>query len=69
MKDCKEAKLCPRLEISRDREKCTMKLTQTTYAIKLLERFGMKDCKPVATPMKSQIDNSDLNRESFPSTT
>lgn len=68
MKDCGEAMLCLGLEIFRNCEKRTVKLTQTTYAIKLLERFGMQDCKPVATPMESQLDKAHLNGEPFSST-
>jgi hypothetical protein len=39
------------LEISRDREKRTIHIKQSSYAAKVLERFGMNDSKPTQTPM------------------
>ena len=52
MKDLGEAKVCLGLEITRDRQQKKLWLTQQTYMEKIVERFGMTDSKPVATPME-----------------
>ncbi|KAF5378035.1 hypothetical protein D9757_011525 [Collybiopsis confluens] len=42
-------------------------LTQTQYLTRILDRFGMTDCKPVATPMDTHIKLSRLpENESHP---
>ena len=38
------------LEVKRNREKRTIHISQGAYVRKLLERFGMKDCKSIDTP-------------------
>jgi hypothetical protein len=38
------------MRITRDRKARTIKLDQELYITKALERFGMQQCKPVATP-------------------
>ena len=38
------------MEIKRDRHLGTIEIHQTAYIDRVLERFGMADCKPVATP-------------------
>jgi hypothetical protein len=41
-------------------------LGQGKYAMKILQKFGMMDCKPMATPMTTEIrkvKNSDSNQE------
>ena len=52
MKDLGEAKLCLGLELSRDRKARKLWLTQQSYMEKIVERFGMNNSKPVATPME-----------------
>ena len=52
MKDLGPARLCLGLEISRDRPKRQLFLSQSEYSKNILERFGMSDSKPVATPME-----------------
>ena len=52
MKDLGEAKVCLGLEISRDRKKKRLLLTQKSYMNKVIERFGMSESKPVPTPME-----------------
>jgi len=39
------------IEIIRNRETKTIRLVQTAYTKAILERFGMTDCNPIATPM------------------
>ncbi|KAL5865755.1 hypothetical protein ACOSQ3_003269 [Xanthoceras sorbifolium] len=52
MKDLGEAKKILGMEISRDREKGKLCLTQSQYLKKVLQRFGMNEqTKPVSTPL------------------
>ena len=59
MKDLGDARKCPGLEITRDRARKRLNLSQSAYCDGILERFGMEDCRAVATPMEEQRD---LNR-------
>ena len=43
------------IAISRDRSNKCIKLSQTRYLTKTLEKFGMSDCKPVSTPQDPSI--------------
>ncbi|CDF77556.1 Retrovirus-related Gag-Pol polyprotein [Chondrus crispus] len=52
MKDLSEAKVCIGLEIHRDRTIKTLSLTQTKYALNVLDRFKMSTCNPSLTPME-----------------
>jgi len=38
------------IKVQRDLTKRTMRLTQTAYATKVLERFGLRECRPKSTP-------------------
>lgn len=40
-----------RTKIDRDRPNCSITLSQSQYCLDMLERFGMADCQPVATPI------------------
>lgn len=60
MKDCGEARMCLGLEIRRDRKKKNLFLSQSLYIDKIMERFGMQDCKSVSTPMDTQLERSDI---------
>jgi transposase InsO family protein len=40
------------IEVIRDREQGTITLCQTEYIKRVLETFGMADCRPVATPLE-----------------
>ncbi len=55
MKDLGEARVCLGLEISRGNR--TLKLSQERYTQSVLERFGMRNGKPAATPMESGFNN------------
>ncbi len=63
MQDCGEASVVLGLEIRRDRSKKLLHLSQKRYTEKVLERFGMETSKPVATPMKGQLQPSDIEGE------
>src|SRR3954451_3595195 len=52
MKDLGAARHFLGMEISRDREKRTLKISQRAYIDKLLGRFGQIDANSVATPME-----------------
>lgn len=60
MEDCGEAKVCLGLEITRNREQNSLKISQKSYLQKVLCRFGMDEAKSVCTPMQSQIEDSAL---------
>ncbi len=58
MKDMGTAKVILGIEVSRDRQKKKLFINQAEYTRSVLERFGMIDSKPVATPMdRSYHDN------------
>ena len=43
------------MQISRDRKKKTLTLSQQAYIEKVLERFAMQNTKPVSTPFASHF--------------
>ena len=51
MKDLGAAKRIFGMDIIRDRHKREIKLSQEHYVLKVLDRFGMADAKPVSTPL------------------
>ena len=51
MKDMGEAAYILGVKISRDRSKRLLSLSQETYIKKVLERFGMQNCKSIDTPV------------------
>eukprot|EP00171_Calliarthron_tuberculosum_P021654 IDg21654t1 len=53
IKDLGEESVILGLEIHQNRANRTLHLAQTSYTITLLERFGMQDCKAVATLMET----------------
>ena len=55
MKDLGAAKKILGMEIKRDRGVGKLFLTQKNYLKKVLERFGMKNAKPVSTPLASHF--------------
>ena len=48
------------IKIDRDRPSRTLSLSQKQYILDMLERYGMSDCKPVATPMSLSLSLSCL---------
>ena len=63
MKDLEEIHYILGMQITRDREKHMISLSQQKYLENILQRFGMEDCKPLATPLDS---NSKLSRDMSP---
>ena len=55
MKDLREAHYILEIQIMRDRNKKRIMLHQSKYLMQLLEKFGMKDCKPVAIPQDENV--------------
>ena len=55
MKDLGPAKKILGMEIQRDRQVGKLFLSQKSYIEKILERFNLKDCKPVPTPFASHF--------------
>ena len=51
MRDLGKATYALGIEIKRDRRKRIIKLSQRQYIKNVLDRYGMKDCKPISTPM------------------
>src|SRR5215469_13421401 len=51
MKDFGETEFILGVRIQRDRSKKLIALSQEAYIEKILERFRMKDCKPIDTPV------------------
>ena len=68
MKDLGEARICLGLEIRRNREAHTLHLGQAQYAAKFLERYGIHESRPVATPMECQLSAQDVNGDWFDAT-
>jgi transposase InsO family protein len=61
MKDMGEATYILGVKISRDRSKRSLSLSQEPYINKVLERFNMKDCKPIDTPIsKGEVLSQNL---------
>lgn len=50
MKDLGELKWILGMSIKRNRQDRTLEVSQGVYIERMLERYGMADCKPVATP-------------------
>ena len=55
MKDLGAAKKILGMDIKRDRGAGKLFLTQENYLKKVLEHFGMKDAKPVSTPLANHF--------------
>lgn len=55
MTDMGELKIFLGLKVDRDKSKGTLKISQSKYISNLLERFGMNDCNPIATPLEPNL--------------
>ena len=55
MKDLRAEKWVLGMDIIRDRHKREIKLSQEHNVLKVLERFGMADAKPVSTPLANHF--------------
>jgi hypothetical protein len=49
------------MEVTRNRPKRTIRLSQSQYIENILERHGMADCKPAATPMEVNLKLEQLD--------
>ena len=61
MKDLGDASYVLGIQIYRDRPKIILGLSQKGYIEKLLQRYGIQDCKPLDTPI-SKGDKLSLNQ-------
>lgn len=50
MHDMGEAHYVLGMKITRDRAQKKLWLSQESYTLDMIQKFGMKDCKAVATP-------------------
>jgi len=68
MKDLGEAKVILGLKNSSDKTMGTPKLSQGKCATQVLEKIGMAECKPIATPLEVglQLAESEKSDESLP---
>ena len=55
MVDLGEAKQYLGMHIEQNRDACTIYLNQTRYITKILECFGMQDCKGISTSMEAAV--------------
>jgi hypothetical protein len=55
MKDLGELTWMLGFQVRRDRSQRTLEITQTSYIDQLLEKYGMADCRPVATPAEGVL--------------
>ena len=55
MTDLSEVHWILNMEVTRDRSKRTISLSQSQYIENILERHGMANCKPAATPMEVNL--------------
>ena len=51
MSDVGQLHFCLRVEFVRDRATRIITMSQGKYVLDVLKRFGMEDCKPIATPL------------------
>ena len=65
MKDLGQARVMLGIEIKRSRPKRQVFVSQSQYTREILERFGISDCKHVATPMDRSYFEL-VNQESIP---
>jgi len=68
MKDLGEAKEILWLEMRREKELGTLKLSQGRYAAHALEKFGMAECNPIGTPLEVylQLVKADESDDELP---
>ncbi|WVZ14797.1 hypothetical protein V8G54_012363 [Vigna mungo] len=65
MKDLGPAKRILGMQITRDKQKCILHLSQAEYINRVLQRFNMRDAKAVSTPLASHFH---LSKEQSPQT-
>jgi transposase InsO family protein len=65
MSDLGELHFCLGVEFVRDRATRTITMSQGKYVMDVLKRFGMEDCKPVATPLDANSKLVKLSEEEY----
>jgi hypothetical protein len=55
IKDLGEARKCLGIQIIKDKDSGDIRLSQETYVKKVLAKYGMQDCKPVSTPVETNV--------------
>lgn len=65
MEDLRAAKKILGVDLTKDRKKGVLRLSQHNYIKKVLERFGMETSKPVQTPL---LAHSKLSCQQCPKT-
>ena len=55
MTDAGEIKTVLGIDVTRDREKGILTLSQERYALEILKKFRMQDCKPKDTPLEEGL--------------
>ena len=65
MTDLGELHYCLGVEFARDRVARTITMSQTKYLEEVLVRFGMEDCKPIATPLDTKVKLVKLTNEEY----
>ena len=63
MKDLGATRRILGIDIIRDRKAGTLKLSQARYLKKVIDLFGMKNCKPVTTPIPAHYKPSTVKGE------
>lgn len=69
MKGLGEAKSFLGLEIQQDKSKGEVKISQSRYIRKTIEKFGMADCKSVGTPADLNVKLEEETSDSMEDTT
>ena len=65
MKDLGEVEHMLGMVVKRDRENGTLEVDQTAYIEQVLSRYGMAQCKPMATPMTDPLTRGPPNEDGF----
>lgn len=65
MTDLGELHFCLGVEFARDRGARTITMCQATYVEEVLKRFGMEECKPIATPLDIKVKLEKLTNEEY----
>ena len=63
MTDLGELSWCLGIQVAECQD--SVRLTQRTYILKMLERFGMQDCKPCKTPAAVHFKKDCLSAGKF----
>ena len=65
MTDLGELHYCLGVEFARDGRAKSITMSQAKYVEEVLKRFGMEDCKPIATPLDTKVKLEKLSMEEY----